>query len=63
MTEKNVTNQIAKYILKENISISQIVHDTHIPKEKLLVDSTENLTAEELLELCVYLRIKPEKFI
>ena len=58
----NVTKEIAKYILEQKISVDMIEKELHIPKRKLDAGTEENLTAEEFLMLCVYLKICPESF-
>ncbi len=55
-----ITNAIAKYIEDNRISITQVVADTGIQIEKFDENTTEILSAQEMLRLCAYLRVKPE---
>lgn len=58
----DVTQEIANYIYKKQISINKIEEKLRIPRQKLTVDTKEKLTAEEFLLLCAYLKIRPEDF-
>ena len=46
---------------KHAISITQTAQETGIPDEKLRAGAKEKLTAEEFLELCAYLKVRPEE--
>lgn len=61
MTENNITRKIAEYIFRQKISVSQIVEDINVAREKIELPSKGDLTATEFLELCAYLHIKPEE--
>ena len=52
---------MAEYIEKNHISIEEIEQKLHISREKLIIGTEQTLSGEELLELCVYLRIRPEE--
>jgi len=58
----DVTKEIAKYILENQLSITDIEKKLRIPMRKLTVDTEEKLTAEEFLLLCAYLKIRPEDY-
>ena len=60
MTISKVTDYIISYISDHQISGEQIAKDTGVPIEKLRTGYTEPLLAEEFLELCLYLKLKPE---
>lgn len=55
--------KIAKYICENHISVEQVSRDTGIAEAKLINRSEENLSATELLEVCVYLNIRPEQLM
>ena len=55
------TRWVAEYIAKNHISIEEIEKKCHISREKLTIGTEQTLSGEELLELCVYLRIRPEE--
>lgn len=58
----DVTKEIAKYILDKRLSVEDLESALHIPKQKLMVNTKERLTAEEFLRLCAYLKIRPESY-
>lgn len=62
MSDKNVTEHIYKYIVNNSISISRITKDTGISLEKI-INEDRKLNATELLKLCEYLNIQPDKFV
>lgn len=62
MSTNTITDKIAEYISEQKISVNQVAKDTQIAKEKLQVPPKAGLNAEELLSLCNYLHIMPEKF-
>lgn len=62
MPDSTITDKIAEYILEQKISVNQVAKDTQIAKEKLQMPPKSSLNAEELLSLCNYLHITPEKF-
>lgn len=62
MPTNTITDKIAKYISEQKISVNQVSKDTQIAKEKLQVPPQSGLNAEEMLSLCNYLHITPEKF-
>lgn len=57
MREKRVMNAILQYLNEQKISYKQIKKDT-----KIDISSERTLTATEFLNLCVYLRKRPEDF-
>lgn len=60
MSESNITNDIYNYVIKNNISITQICKDTDISLDKIIKENRK-LSATELLEICRYLNIQPEQ--
>lgn len=60
MEKSNVTDYMAEYLEKNGISTEETGDIVGIPTEKLEKGSGKALTAEEFLELCVYLKIRPE---
>lgn len=58
----DVTKEIAKYISKKQLSITDIEEKLRIPRRKLTVDTNDKLTAQEFLALCLYLEIRPEEY-
>ena len=61
--EKNVTEKITEYIINNNIDVKDLSRNLEISEEKLMFLDKVNLTAEEFLNICSYLHIKPERFI
>ena len=59
--QNQATRWVAEYIEKNHISIEEIEQKLHISREKLIIGTEQTLSGEELLELCVYLRIRPEE--
>lgn len=51
---------IVGYIHHNSISIQQISEVLGIPVQKLDLNASENLEADEFLKLCAYLGIRPE---
>ena len=60
--DKSVTEKIIEYLLENKINIEEISKDLGISKEKLLFKNNVDLSAEEFLDICSYLHIKPENF-
>lgn len=60
MEKSEVTEFFLEYFEKNRINISEISEKTGIKKEKLSRDYKKPMTAEEFLQLCVFLNIKPE---
>lgn len=58
-----ITNDISRYISDNHLSVSQIAYDTGIAEEKMTSGTAEVLTSGEMLDLCSYLRIKPEEIM
>lgn len=56
-----VTEYMIRYIHENQISIRQISEKTGISEEKLKSGYKEPLLADEFLELCVALDLRPEK--
>ena len=56
----NVTNRLANYIAQQHISPERVAKDTGVAIEKLVPETDQILGAEEFLELCLYLGIRPE---
>ena len=59
--QNRATRWMAEYIVQNQISVEEIAEKLQIPKEKLLVQTQQTLDADELLKLCAYLHIRPEK--
>lgn len=57
MKEKRAMEAVFQYLKEQQISYKQIKKDTEID-----ISSDRTLTATEFLNLCVYLRKKPEDF-
>lgn len=58
MREKRTMDAVFQYLNEQKISYKQIKKDT-----KIDISSEKILTATEFLNLCVYLRKKPEDFV
>jgi hypothetical protein len=58
-----ITEAIAKYISENKLSVTQIEQDTGIDLIKLQPGCREHLASEEMLYLCQYLRIRPERLM
>ncbi len=56
-----MTKAIAMYVKENNLDVDEISKDTGVPKVKLYVDSKSPLNATEMLKLCSYLKLRPEK--
>lgn len=61
MTKSAVTDFFLKYFEKQRINIAWISENTGIAMDKLSENYSEPLKAEEFLDLCVLLGIKPEE--
>ena len=61
MQSKNVTEWIANYIKDQGISVEELSIQLHLPESKLIGGTNEDLSAEEFLNLCSYLKITPEQ--
>ncbi len=61
MKDGSVLEWLTDYMEKHAVSIAQTARETGIPDEKLRAGTKEKLTAEEFLELCVYLKVRPEE--
>lgn len=62
MDKIDTTEKMIHYITNSQISIDQIVRDTHISESKLRGETKEKLKAAEFLSLCQYLNVRPEEF-
>ncbi len=62
MFDKNVTKHIYEYIVNNNISLSQINEYTGISVDEIISEGRK-LNATELLSLCEYLNIQPNRFV
>lgn len=58
-----ITKTVAEYISENCLSVSQISSDTGIAPEKLTAGTDQTLTAQELLKVCSYLRVRPEDML
>lgn len=56
----NRITRVLEYIHQNKIDVGRISKDTDISISKLKGESKEHLMADEFLELCKYLNIKPE---
>ena len=57
-----ISEKVINMIIENNISISEISRNTGIEEDRLM--NTETVfTAEELLELCSYLNLQPNRII
>lgn len=61
MKNGSVLGWLTDYMEKHAISITRTAQETGIPDEKLRAGAKEKLTAEEFLELCAYLKVRPEE--
>lgn len=61
MEKSAVTDYVIQYIQDNKISTDYISEIMGISAAKLQADYTEPLSAEEFLELCVFLHLSPEK--
>lgn len=61
MEKSMVTEYIIKYLTENHISAESVSADTEISVNKLKPGYTKPLLAEEFLDLCVYLKISPER--
>ncbi len=59
--QNRATRWVAEYIAQNQISVEEIAEKLQIPREKLYVQTQRTLDADELLKLCAYLHIRPEK--
>lgn len=57
-----ISEKIIRIIIESKISVSEISKNTGI-EENRLVDVETVFTAEELLELCNYLNLQPNKIL
>lgn len=55
--ERKVMNAVFQYLKEQKISYKQIEKDTEID-----ISSERSLTSTEFLQLCAYLRKRPEDF-
>jgi len=62
MKKENVTSRMAVYISEQGYRTEEIARATGIPESKLRPETKRDLDAAEFLELCRYLRIRPEDF-
>ena len=62
MFDKSVTKHIYEYIVNNNISLSQINEYTGISVDEIISEGRK-LNATELLSLCEYLNIQPNRFV
>jgi len=58
-----ISRAIAKYIYDSKISLEQVALDTKIDICKLDINSTHVLSSQEMLEVCSYLRVRPEELV
>lgn len=56
----NATKRLANYIAQQHISPERVAKDTGVAMEKLVPETDAILKADEFLELCLYLGIRPE---
>lgn len=61
MGTSKVTDYMIEYMQKHNFLISELAEELGIKKEKLREGYTQPLDAEEFLELCVRLKLRPEE--
>ena len=61
MEKSAVTEYFLKYFEKNRINIDEISENTGIKRYKLSKEYKTPLTAEEFLQLCVFLQISPEE--
>lgn len=55
------TRWVAEYMAQNQIPVEETAHVLQISKNKLYTQTELTLDADELLRLCVYLKIRPEK--
>lgn len=60
----NATKKVVQYVKERGIKLSAISNATGIPYGKLYRSFTENraLTADELLEVCFFIKVDPREF-
>lgn len=56
----NISQRLAMYMEQNGISVRAVSLHTNIPESKLRIGASQPLNATELLELCSYLRVRPE---
>ena len=61
--ENRATRWIADYLAQNHISAEVIAEILDISAEKLVPGTCQALEADELLRLCQYLHIQPEKIL
>ncbi|MCI9426320.1 MAG: hypothetical protein HFI81_00980 [Eubacterium sp.] len=61
MQSRNVMEWIANYIKDQGYSVKELSFMLQLPEKKLTGEMDEELSAEEFLDLCSYLNIKPER--
>lgn len=57
-----ISEKVINMIIENNISVSEISRNTGIEEDRLM-DTETVFTAEELLELCSYLNLQPNRII
>lgn len=60
MQTTGISQKIRNYIKQNHISTGQIAEDLHISEKKLLPESNDRFLADEFLQLCAYLDVRPE---
>lgn len=60
MVKSKVTDYIIGYLESYGIPAECVSKEVKVPQEKLKAGYQRPLSAEEFLELCVYLKIRPE---
>lgn len=60
MAKSKTTDYIIQYLKKNQIPVKWVVEKLGIAEEKLDIGYTEPLLADEFLELCAFLHLRPE---
>ena len=61
MRSKNVNEWIANYIKDQGFSVEELSFHLKLPESKLRGGTENDLSAEEFLNLCSYLKVTPEQ--
>lgn len=55
-------NKIIEYMNEQEVSVDEISEGTKISKDKFQKESNVDMTASEMLSVCAYLGVDPERF-
>lgn len=57
------SNYIRTYIHSHQLNTTRISHETGVPLQKLSLNYNQPFNATEFLDLCCYLKLKPETIL